>query len=89
MFVVIIAWVTLLYVVGLEIALVATSIDRTEEESFALGRVAICPLWVKSGLSVPCHFMSALPPKADIKLTVWNVRLVPKADIQSSCPTTA
>ena len=39
-FVVITAWVTLLYVVGLEIALVATSIDRTEEESLALERVA-------------------------------------------------
>jgi len=44
LFVVITAWVTLLYVVGLAIALAATSIGRIGLESCGLGRAATSAL---------------------------------------------
>jgi hypothetical protein len=34
--------------------------------------------------SLECDGMSALPPKADIGTQSWNVRFVPKADIQTT-----
>ncbi len=43
----------------------ATSIGRIGLESLALARAG-CPLWVISGLFSQPHFMSALPPIADI-----------------------
>jgi len=45
------------------VALVTGGQRKTEEAQY---RNFLCPLWVKSGLFSRHHFMSALPPKADI-----------------------
>jgi len=39
---------------------------------------------VKDGAFSQVRPMSALPPKADIGTQWWNVRFVPKADIQAA-----
>src|SRR5262249_7950619 len=44
--------------------------------------MAGCPLWVISGIFRGAIGMSALPPKADMRSQLLNVRQGPEADIQ-------
>ncbi len=71
-FVVITAWVTLLYVVGLAMAWAATSIGRIGLESFALGGDQ-SPVRVNNSRKHGDQFPSALPPTAHIGLKGTNL----------------
>jgi hypothetical protein len=81
-FVVITAWVTLLYVVSPAIALAATSIGRIGLESLALGQMARVRLGSKAAENKVTNFCPLYPQQQSFRLWSMNGRFVPGTDIQ-------